>query len=146
MNTEESSFIHVEVSSNASQSYGQGIPSPSSQEAPAHPVTHIRMGRGMVAVARYEKNTPKSQRPTTSLLVPPAARSNDSAPSPVDFEMSPGGTTKRKWYRPSIRRRRNTSLQGDSAAPANRTKTSESPMRANDEPTSVDEMFGQVGA
>ncbi|KAF8608884.1 hypothetical protein BDV93DRAFT_518931 [Ceratobasidium sp. AG-I] len=81
----------------------QPDPSRTRQEAGSPTVTHIRMGRGMVAVKRYESEGSKSKRPFT----PPFTRSSPSSP----VEIIPGQETKRKWYNtPLLGRKRNVSL------------------------------------
>lgn len=75
------------------------------REAGSPTVTHIRMGRGMVAVKRYENEGSIKKRSSKPLLT----RSSPSSP----VETAPGQEPKRKWYSPSLlKRKRNVSLSG----------------------------------
>lgn len=88
---------------------GQPDPTRSRREGEGPTVTHIRMGRGMVAVKRYESEGSKNKKPLTS----PIVRSSPSSP----VETIPGQEPKRKWYNPSLlSRKRNVSLGGVSGA------------------------------
>jgi hypothetical protein len=69
-------------------------------------VEHVRMGRGLVKVIRYENEAHRGKRPPVSPVSPA------SASSPLSDGTNPGQSSRRKWFNTPLLRRRNVSLGG----------------------------------
>ncbi|CEL61087.1 hypothetical protein RSOLAG1IB_04327 [Rhizoctonia solani AG-1 IB] len=103
--TSDESFTHVDAPS----SIGHGplqtsaLSSFNSRVSHTQGVTYVRVGRGIVPTARYEKSVARGRSNAGEL----AATSVYS----LDGEISPGESTKSKWYKQPFARGRNLSLQ-----------------------------------
>jgi hypothetical protein len=102
MSTEGSDFVRA----TAAATFGHGSSS-SNQSDLSTPTTakHVRMGRGLVKVTRYENEVHRGKRSPVSPV-------SLAASSPLGDDASPGQSPRRKWFNTPILRRRNVSLGG----------------------------------
>ncbi|CAE6481239.1 unnamed protein product [Rhizoctonia solani] len=102
----EGSLAHVGPSSTIGHGSAQNQRSSGSSGAPSSlGTTYIRVGRGIVPVARYERNMPRGRNIAGDLAMTTSVYG-------IDGEISPGGAPKQKWYKQPFMRKRYLSFQG----------------------------------
>ncbi|KAG9097728.1 hypothetical protein FS749_005661 [Ceratobasidium sp. UAMH 11750] len=108
MSNAGSDFVHVA----ATRSIGHGTPSTSRSEPASADSEHIRIGRSLVKVKRYQNEASRGSRwPPTSPTSPASPTPLTPIPSPTEGTIQERAF-KRKWFQPPFIRRRNVSLGG----------------------------------